>query len=194
MSKMKKLLACLLAAALVTTSVVPVFATSGGPEDDPSTPTVGADSWDTENAPEQSKVELDSEDNTATLGSVESEKEKVEVSGEVTVGDKSYVVTAIEKNSFSGCKNATEITVGVSPKAETYTIQKNAFLGCSGVKIVLNAKNFSGWTIKKGAFGKHSGGKTVELKRPNGKSYTAKQRKKIRKLLRNAGFNGKIKF
>lgn len=105
---------------------------------------------------------------------------KVNILSAVTVNGTSYNVTEIAANAFKNCTKLTTITISSKVK----TIGKNAFSGCKKVKtITIKSKNIT--KIGKNAFKNVK--KNVTIKVPKSKKAAYK------KLLKNAGFKGKVK-
>ena len=121
---------------------------------------------------------------TATLISVDKNKvkSKVTVPSKVKWNGKNYVVTAIGKNAFAGCKKLTSITV---KSKQVKTIGKNAFKGCKKLKkITLKTTKLTKKSVGKNAFkGTH---KKLVIKVP--KKYV----KKYKTYFKNKG-NKKVR-
>ena len=118
-----------------------------------------------------------------------------------TYADKPIV--AINKNAFKGSvitKVNVASTKNVTIKAKAFnkskvkklvvsgkkvTIKKNAFKGTKAKKLTLNVKNVKKLSLKKGAF--------KGLKKITIKGASKKQKAKIIKAIKKAGFNGTIK-
>ncbi|MBE5844017.1 MAG: hypothetical protein E7302_07505 [Butyrivibrio sp.] len=162
-----------------------------------STPVSAATSPSTAPAPaEQSSVKADktdgitttvstSTDGTATIKSIAKTKKKsITVPSKVTVNGVTYEVTALGAKAFKNCTKATKVTVPASIKK----IQKNAFNGSKVNTIVLKTKKSI--TVEKGAFkGRDTSKMTIKVN----KKISKKEFKKLKKVLKAAGFKGKIK-
>lgn len=112
----------------------------------------------------------------------------VTVPSTVTVNGKPYNVGVISASAFSKAKKATKITI--SKPARTITFKKNAFKGCGkNLKTVtIKITKKSQLKAQKNAFKALK--KSVVIK--VGKNTSAKELRKIRRALKNAGFKGKV--
>lgn len=130
-------------------------------------------------------------------------KKKVTIPSSVTIDGATYAVTEIAADAFSGDKKLTSVTIAstvtkignnafknctklkkVTIPKNVQTIGKNAFSGCKKVKtITVKSKNIT--KIGKNAFKGVSKNSTIKVPKSKKKAYT--------KLLKKAGFKGKIK-
>ena len=124
------------------------------------------------------------ENGTAAVKNVKSNKKSVTVSSTVEVEGVEYKVTVIEANAFANCKKATKITLPSTVKK----IKKKAFTGAKKVKTII-VKSKKAVTVKKGAF-KGINTEKITIK---ASKMSKKQLKKFKKILKKAGFKGKIK-
>ena len=182
--RMKKLMAGMLAAAMVAACVLPVSADSPvTPGPGPSTEVNAGGTT----AGGQAVVVDTKTDGTAALGQVEKTSgKKVTISPKVEVDGVKYTVTTVDAKAFAQCKKAKTIDL----PATITKIKKNAFQGAKSLKTIeLKGKKAVNLKVANGAFADLNTKKmTVKVN----KNLTKKQVKKIRKMLRKAGFKGKV--
>ena len=134
---------------------------------------------------------------------VDQKAKKVTIPFSITINGASYKVTEIAANSFSGNKKISSVTIPASvvkigdnafknctkltkltiPK-DVKIIGKNAFSGCKKIKTII-IKSTKLKTIGKNAFKGLGKKTTIKVPKSKKKTYT--------KLLKKAGFKGKIK-
>lgn len=134
---------------------------------------------------------------------VDQKAKKVTIPSSITINGASYKVTEIAANSFSGNKKISSVTIPASvvkigdnafknctkltkltiPK-DVKIIGKNAFSGCKKIKTII-IKSTKLKTIGKNAFKGLDKKTTIKVPKSKKKTYT--------KLLKKAGFKGKIK-
>ena len=217
----KKMLACLLAAAVAATSALPAYAAGvNSPSQAPTTPagnhTVEMPGNEDANVTVKPNGEV-------TVNSVQSNKATVTIPSTVVVNGVECKVTTIGANTFKDCKKMKEVKIPSSVK----TIGKNVFKGASklkkavingaatfksgalnGVKnltlkatgkATFNANSFKGASVKKLTVGKKATFKKNALKGSNMKKIevtgklTKKQKKAYVKALVKAGAGNKVK-
>ena len=112
----------------------------------------------------------------------------VTVPNKVTVDGKKYNVGVISAGAFSKAKKAIKITI--NKPVNKITFKKNAFKGCGkNLKTVtIKITKRSQLKAQKNAFKALK--KSVVIK--VGKNTSAKELRKIRRALKNAGFKGKV--
>ncbi|MCR4797529.1 MAG: leucine-rich repeat domain-containing protein, partial [Lachnospiraceae bacterium] len=154
-----------------------------------STPTYVADSSATAdmsgNSTIKSATVKTSENGTAKIANVESKAKTVKISSKVKVDGVSYTVKTIGEGALDGCANATTVTL---PKTVT-KIEENALSGAENLKVVkLDVKKSI--KVEKGAFGDTDTSKmTIKVS----KDMSKKEFNKFKKVLKSAGFEGKVK-
>lgn len=184
MGKMRRMVTGLLAAAMVVASTLTAAADS---------PAAGQTAQKQENVTAATTADgVTAAVNTTKAGNAILTKVKkttneknVKVASKVKVNGVKYTVTVVASNAFKKCTKATKITL---PKT-IVKINKKAFTGAKKLKtIVLNNKKSI--TVTTGAF---KGLNTKEMKIVVNKNMSAKQLKQFKKVLKRAGFDGKVK-
>lgn len=181
--EMKKLLAGVLALSL-TFGAAQAANAAGSPASANETVESENVKVDSETKGAASKVDT-SEDGTAALAAVKkTDASSVTVKSTVTVDGVEYKVTTVSAKAFANAANAKNITL---PSTIT-KIEKNAFKGAEKLKtLVLPVKKSI--TVKNGAF---TGTDTSKMTIKVSKKMSAAQLKKFKKVLKKAGYKGKV--
>ena len=124
-------------------------------------------------------------DGTVKVVSISSKSKKVVIGSTVKVYGEKYKVTAVSANAFKNCKNMTALTLPKTINA----IGKNAFKGATKLRVIkLNITKAI--SVAKGAFnGVDSSKMTIRVS----KKMSAKEVAKFIKILKKAGYKGKVK-
>lgn len=180
----KRVLAGMMAAAVVLTAVPTVAFAAGSP-----TTSVQPTKQTEVTAEKKNGIEITvntSKDGQASIDVIEpTTKKNITVASKVTVNGVSYTVTEISANAFTNCSKATKVTL---PSSIT-SIGKNAFAGNETIKnIALTSKKAP--AIDKTAF---KGVDTQKMTVTYSKKMSKAEVKELKAALKAAGFKGKVK-
>lgn len=118
--------------------------------------------------------------NTVTFTAAKRNVKSATIPATVVIDGTKYTVTEIDKNAFKGNKKLTKVTIGKN----VTKIGANAFSGCKSLKtITIKATKLK--SIGKKAFKNVSSKATIKVPKKSKKAY--------KKLLKKAGFKGKVK-
>jgi hypothetical protein len=180
----KKIIACVMAAAIAFTAVPGTAVFAAG------SPVASVTAVDSSNNVvtfnKQTATVNTKSDGTAVITKVASTNaSKVKVASAVTVNGITYKVTKLAANVLSNAKKASKVVV---PSSIT-TIAKNAFKGCSSLKKI-SLKTTKAITVKKGAF---AGLNTKKMTVVVNKKISSTELAKLKANLKAAGFKGTVK-
>ena len=126
-----------------------------------------------------------SDNGTAKILSVKSDKKTVVIGSTVEVDGVSYKVKTIGKGTLAKCTNVRTLTI---PKSVT-KIEKGAFAGAENLKVI-KLKITKSITVEKGAF---DGVDTQKMMIKVSKQMSDSQLEKLQNTLTVAGYKGKVK-
>ncbi len=181
---MKKVMVCVLTAAVVLSAAQPAAA-------EPASPVSSVDTVTKNNVAAKAVNGVTPTVNTKKNGTAsiqklaKTNKTSITISSKVTVNGVKYTVTTISAKAFANCAKAKKISLPSTVK----TISKNAFSGAKKLKTI-TLQGTKAITVKKGAF---NGLNTKKMTIKVSKKMSAKELKKLKKTLKKAGFKGKVK-